>query len=150
LAGNPSLREASPDIASVEIATLTAENRPDLSDAAIARTFGTPKPTLTHSYQPCLLHLRTFPALMGYSSRILAETWESDNLYYAALADQAGIPMDRLSAYVRLWNQATVENIFATNLEDWPALLRSLHSVGDRVLQHPSAGQANRTEVSMN
>lgn len=145
LGSDPALRDASPDMASMEIAALTAENRPDLSAAGIAHTFGTPKPTLTHSYQPCLLHLRTFPALMGYSSRILAETWESDNLYYAALADQAGIPMDRLSAYVRLWNQATVENIFATNLEDWPALLRSLHSVGDRVLQHSSGNSEARS-----
>jgi hypothetical protein len=145
LGNDSSLMGSSPDMASVEIAALTAENRPDLSPAGIARTFGTPKPTLTHSYQPCLLHLRTFPALMGYSSRILAETWESDNLYYAALADQAGIPMDRLSSYVRLWNQATVENIFATNLEDWPALLRSLHSVGDRVLQHSPANGEART-----
>ena len=42
--------------------------------------------------QPELLNLRTFPTLMGYSSRILAETWESNGLYYAALADEMGIP----------------------------------------------------------
>ena len=37
---------------------------------------------------PELLNLRTFPTLMGYSSRILAESWESNLLYYAALADE--------------------------------------------------------------
>jgi hypothetical protein len=31
------------------------------------------------------------------------------------------------------WTQRTVERIFATHLEDWPALLRSLRLVGDEV-----------------
>ena len=52
------------------------------------RAFGTPKPTLANSYRPELLNLRTFPTLMGYSSRILAESWESNTLYWAALADE--------------------------------------------------------------
>ena len=29
------------------------------------------------------------------------------------------------------WTQQTVQRIFATHLEDWPALLRSLRLVGD-------------------
>ena len=33
------------------------------------------------------------------------------------------------------WTQQTVERIFATHLEDWPALLRSLRLVGDDVRQ---------------
>jgi hypothetical protein len=31
------------------------------------------------------------------------------------------------------WTQLTVEKIFATHLEDWPALLRSLRLVGEDV-----------------
>jgi hypothetical protein len=31
------------------------------------------------------------------------------------------------------WTQLTVERIFATHLEDWPALLRSLRMTGDDV-----------------
>jgi hypothetical protein len=73
---------------------------------------------------------------MGYSSRILAETWESNNLYYAALADEVGIPVSQLDAYVPEWNRSVVENIFATHLEDWPALLRSLHVVAGDVMHH--------------
>jgi hypothetical protein len=85
---------------------------------------------------------------MGYSSRILAESWESNNLYYAALADEAGVPVDQLDAYVPEWNRSTIENIFATHLEDWPALLQSLNTVGDTVIQHTrhpdgTAGAAN-------
>jgi hypothetical protein len=70
---------------------------------------------------------------MGYSSRILAESWESNNLYYAALADRAGIPANLLDTYVPEWNRSAIENIFATHLEDWPAILRSLQTVANNV-----------------
>ncbi len=101
----------------------------------ISRNFGTPKPTLANSYSPELLELRTFPTLMGYSSRILAESWESNLLYYAALADQLHLAPAQLNVLVPVWTRETVEHIFATNLEDWPALLRSLRIVGDDVRQ---------------
>lgn len=101
--------------------------------AAISRAFGTPKPTLTGSYVPELLSIRTFPTLMGYSSRIMAESWESNLLYYAALADEVHMPPSQLNVVVPEWTQQTVEKIFATHLEDWPALLRSLRLVGDDV-----------------
>ncbi len=97
--------------------------------------FGTPKPTLTNSYQSELLHLRTFPTLMGHSSRILAESWESANLFWAALADEVNSSPAELNVLIPEWTRMTVEGIFATHLEDWPALLRSLRSVGDKVRQ---------------
>jgi len=97
----------------------------------ISHAFGTPKPTLANSYSPELLNLRTFPTLMGYSSRILAESWESNLLYYAALADQLYLAPAQLNVLVPEWTRSTVERIFATHLEDWPALLRSLRMVGE-------------------
>jgi hypothetical protein len=136
IAADPSLRDLSLDTSSIELAAMASKNEKSLSPEAIARAFGTPKPTLTHSYQPGLLYLRTFPALMGYSSRILAESWESNNLFYAALADEAGVPASQLDAYIPEWNRAAIENIFATHLEDWPALLRSLEVLGSNVRQH--------------
>ncbi len=142
LARDPALQDISPDVPSTEIAALETRKDPELAPDEIAQTFGTPKPTLTHSYRPGLLYLRTFPALMGYSSRILAETWESNNLYYAALAEEAGIPVSQLDAYVPEWNKAVVENIFATHLEDWPALLRSLHAVAGSVMQRENRSLA--------
>ncbi|MDQ2773842.1 MAG: hypothetical protein M3Y57_02785 [Acidobacteriota bacterium] len=147
LADDPRLKGIAPDVESIEIAALTARGEQELSPEAISRTFGTAKPTLTHSYRPGLLYLRTFPALMGYSSRILAETWESNNLYYAVLAEEAGIPANRLDAYVPQWNQAAIENIFATHLEDWPALIRSLNTTADGVLHRNTqrAGMAAPT-----
>jgi hypothetical protein len=99
----------------------------------LAQAFGTPKPTLANSYVPDLLQLRSFPTLMGYSSRIMAETWESNLLFYAALADEVSMPPAQLNVAVKDWTKQTVERIFATHLEDWPALLRSLRSVGDDV-----------------
>jgi hypothetical protein len=118
-----------------EIRTLAAQAPEQLSPRVISHTFGSPKPVLTNSYQPELLNLRTFPTLMGYSSRILAESWESNLLFYAALADQVHIRPAELNLLVPGWTQQTVERIFATHLEDWPALLRSLRQVGDDVVQ---------------
>jgi hypothetical protein len=133
MAGDPALKDLSPGITSLEIAAMAGEKSPELSRDAIAHAFGTPKPTLTHSYQPRLLYLRTFPALMGYSSRILAESWEANNLYYAALADEVGVPVDRLDTLVPEWNRSAIENIFATHLEDWPALVRSLNATAESI-----------------
>ena len=110
-----------------------AESNTNLTLKGLARAFGSPKPTLANSYVPDLLQLRTFPTLMGYSSRIMAETWESNLLYYAALADEVSMPPAQLNIAVKDWTKQTVERIFATHLEDWPALLRSLRSVGDDV-----------------
>jgi hypothetical protein len=114
-----------------EIKSLAAASPSTVNYAAISRAFGTPKPTLATSYEPELLNLRTFPTLMGYSSRILAESWESNTLYWAALADELHLPPAQLNLRIPEWTQQVVERIFASNLEDWPAVLRSLRSVGD-------------------
>lgn len=113
-----------------------------VTHASISRAFGTPKPTLGHSYHPELLNLRTFPTLMGYSSRIMAESWESNLLFYAALADEMNLPPFQLNVLIPEWTQKTVEGIFATHLEDWPALLRSLRNVGTMAKK---SGSENRT-----
>ena len=114
-----------------EIHRMSAEAPQQLNYDVISHDFGTPKPMLANSYSPELLNLRTFPTLMGYSSRILAESWESNLLYYGALADQLYLPPARLNVLVPEWTRSTVERIFATHLEDWPALLRSLRMVGE-------------------
>jgi len=112
---------------------------------SLSRAFGTPKPTLAHSYSPELLNLRTFPTLMGYSSRIMAESWESNLIYYAALADELHISPSQLNLLIPEWTQKTVERIFATHLEDWPALLRSLRFVGADARQQARGGSAAKT-----
>ncbi len=124
-----------------EIRREAAESPNDLNYPAISHAFGTPKPTLANSYEPQLLYLRTFPALMGYSSRILAESWESSLLYYAELADDLHVAPAQLNVLVPAWTRATVEHIFATHLEDWPALLRSLRLVGAEAMARKNATQ---------
>jgi hypothetical protein len=115
-----------------------------VSETAISRAWGTAKPTLANSYRPELLNLRTFPTLMGYSSRIMAESWESNLLYWADVGDQAGVQPAQLNVLVPEWTQKVVEHIFASHLEDWPALLRSLRSVGEEVrTQNTQVAAAN-------
>jgi hypothetical protein len=116
-----------------QIAHLKTAFPDQVSPAAISRAWGTPKPTLANSYRPELLNLRTFPTLMGYSSRVMAESWESNLLYWADVGDQTGVQPAQLNVLVPEWTQKVVERIFASNLEDWPALLRSLRSVGEEV-----------------
>jgi len=145
LGEDPTLATLSPDAASRQIAALREASPGLVTPEAISRAFGTPKPTLTHSYTPGLLKLRTFPALMGYSSRILAESWESNNLFYAALADEIGTPVTALDAYVPEWNRSTIENIFATHLEDWPAILRSLQVTGNNIRHQSERASDSRS-----
>ena len=116
-----------------EIRELRAAHSSEVGEEAVSRAFGTPKPTLTNSYRPELLKLRTFPTLMGYSSRIMAESWESNTLYWAGLADELHATPPQLNVLIPEWTQQVVERIFASHLEDWPALLRSLRNVGDDV-----------------
>jgi hypothetical protein len=130
---NLSASEADPDPGAKQLTRLRAMAPDQVSPEVISRVWGTSKPTLTGSYRPELLNLKTFPTLMGYSSRIMAESWESNQLYWASIADETGVTPAKLALLVPEWTQLTVERIFASHLEDWPALLRSLRSVGDDV-----------------
>ena len=47
-----------------------------------------------------------------------------------------------LNVLVPEWTRDTVEQIFATHLEDWPALLRSLRVVGEDVREKARKQQA--------
>jgi hypothetical protein len=125
-----------------ELRQLAQASPREVNYTAISRAFGTPKPTLANSYEPELLSLRTFPTLMGYSSRIMAESWESNTLYWAALADELSVPPAQLNLRIPEWTQKLVERIFASHLEDWPAVLKSLRLVGDDVRAHARAAAA--------
>jgi hypothetical protein len=132
-----------------EIRRLAAAVPDRINYEAVSRAFGTPKPTLTNSYQPELLYLRTFPTLMGYSSRIMAESWESNTLYWAALADEVHLPPGQLNVLIPEWTQQTVERIFATHLEDWPAVLRSLRAVGEDIRSKARRQMAAEQKASL-
>ena len=42
---------------------------------------------------------------MGYSSRIMAESWESNTLYWAALADELHVSPAQLNVLIPEWTQ---------------------------------------------
>jgi hypothetical protein len=86
---------------------------------------------LEQSYGRDLLNLAPFPAFTGYSSRLLAESWDSNNLYWARLADEQGYSPVMLNRLVPELTRRMVEKIFATDIEDWPALLRATRETGD-------------------
>jgi hypothetical protein len=132
-----------------EMRQLAEASPKDVNYAAISREFGTPKPTLANSYQPEMLNLRTFPTLMGYSSRIMAESWESNTLYWASLADEINLRPSQLNTQIPQWTQKLVERIFASHLEDWPALLKSLRQVGDDVRKTARTQVAGEQKVGM-
>ena len=122
-----------------ELQRMAAASPMEINHSAISRAFGTPKPTLANSYEPELLNLRTFPTLMGYSSRVMAESWESNSLYWADLADELSLSPTLLNVRIPEWTRKLVEQIFASHLEDWPAVLKSLRFVGDDVRAHARA-----------
>ena len=56
----------------------------------LSRDFGTPHPSMAANYGLELLNVPPMPPFAGNSSRFLAESWDSPNLYWARLADEAG------------------------------------------------------------
>jgi hypothetical protein len=117
--------------AGAEIETLTHDDALEINAQKLSEDFGVPHPALAQTTARELLNLRPFPTFLGYSSGLLAETWESNNLYWARLADEKGLPPENLHQLVPALTHRMVENIFATHLDDWPALLRALRETGE-------------------
>jgi hypothetical protein len=143
-------RADDPSCLRAEILALAKSDPKQANYAVMSRAFGSPKPVLATSYEPELLNLRTFPTLMGYSSRILAESWESNTLYWAALADELSLRPTQLNVRIPDWTRQLVEHIFASYLEDWPALLKSLRQVGDNVRTQAHASMAEQKAALLN
>jgi len=61
---------------------------------------------------------------------LMAETWDSNNLYWARLADEMGLDPAELNRIVPELTRQMVTKIFATDFEDWPALLRAMRATG--------------------
>ena len=73
-----------------ELQTLASRYPAEVAWERLSQDFGVPHPVLTQSYVRELLVVPPPPAFLGYSSRMLAESWESNNLYWARLADEGG------------------------------------------------------------
>jgi hypothetical protein len=114
----------------------------------IAKDFGVPHPTLARTNTLELLNVKPFPFFGGYSSRLFGESWESGNLYWARLADEMGYSPVMLNRLVPELTRRMTAKIFATELEDWPAMLRAMQETGDE-LRHGKAVPAGVNTTSL-
>ncbi len=118
-----------------ELDTLSRQSPGEVNLQRISRDFGTPHPVLAQNYACELLNVPPFPAFGGSSSRLLGESWDSNNLYWARLADEKGYPPVMLNRLVPELTRHMVANIFATDIEDWVALTRAMKETGDEFRQ---------------
>ncbi len=114
-----------------ELQALSRQHPEQVNWKRLSHDFGVPHPNLAETYGCELLNVGPFPAFEGYASRLLAESWDSPNLYWARLADETGQSAVTLNYLVPQLTRHMVEKIFATDFEDWPALLRAMHETGE-------------------
>jgi hypothetical protein len=114
-----------------QLEDLSRQQPADVSWERISKDFGVPHPTLARTYGRELLNVKPFPFFGGYSSRLFGESWESSNLYWARLADEMGYSPVMLNRLVPELTRHMTAKIFATDLEDWPAMLRAMRETGD-------------------
>jgi hypothetical protein len=118
-----------------ELSILRQRYPDEVSWERLSRDFGVPHRVLAQSYARELLNVPPLPVFMGYANRLFAETWDSNNLYWARLADEKGYAPVMLNRLVPELTRRMVEKIFATDFEDWPALLRAARETGEEFRQ---------------
>jgi hypothetical protein len=101
----------------------------------ISADFGVPHPAMEQSDAPSLVESGVFPVSGGYTNRLFGESWESSNLYWARLADDMGYSPVTLNLIVPELTRQMVTRIFATNVDDWPAILRAMKQTGEEFQQ---------------
>jgi len=126
--------------AAQKLAELQSQHPDEVSMERISRDFGVPHPTLGQTRACELIDVKPFPFYGSYSSRLFAESWESSNLYWARIADDLGYAPPALNSIVPGLTRRMIANIFATDIEDWPAVLRALRQTGDEFRQGKIAG----------
>lgn len=131
-----------------ELESLTAKYPAELSWERLSQDFGVPHPILAATYARELLNVGPFPVFEGYSSRVLAETWDSTNLYWARLADDMGYPPLALNGLVPQLTVRMVARIFASDLNDSPAILRAMREVGEEFQRSKVSALPTNVDVS--
>jgi hypothetical protein len=127
--------------ASQELDDLSRRYPQEISKERLSEHFGIPHPVLSQSYARELLNVEPFPPFSGIYSRLLAESWDSSNLYWARLADETGQSPASLHSLVPELTHRMVEKIFASEFEDWPAILRAMHEAGDDYRQSKAVAE---------
>ncbi|HEX7157740.1 MAG TPA: hypothetical protein VF214_01905 [Edaphobacter sp.] len=131
--------------ASQQLDSLCHSDAAATSPERLARDFGVPHPILARTYGSALLNVKPFPSFGGDSSRLFGESWESSNLYWARLIDEKGYSPVMLNRYVPVLTHRMTAKIFATELEDWPALQRAMLETGEEFQQGKLALQSAKT-----
>ena len=121
--------------ANEQLEALCAKDPEETTPERLSRDFGVPHPVLARSYAPGLLYVKPFPSFGGESSRLFGESWESNNLYWARLVDEKGYAPATLNHLVPELTRRMTAKIFATDLEDWPALQRAMQEAGEEFRQ---------------
>ncbi len=138
-----------------EIAELASQTPEEITLERISEDFGVPHPMLAQTYSRELLAMKPLPTFLGYSSRLMAESWESGNLQWARLTAEKNLPPVALHTIVPELTRRMVQKIFATHLEDWPAVLRAMRETSDEfragksltMPQYETAKDFQETEV---
>jgi hypothetical protein len=112
----------------------------DVSWERLSKDFGVPHPTLARTNACQLLNVKPFPFFGSYSSRLFGESWESSNLYWGRLADEMGYSPVVLNSLVPELSRRAITKIFATEPDDWPAILRAVQETGVEFRQGKTAG----------
>ena len=128
-----------------ELEDLSRKSPSDVSPDRISRDFGVPHSAFVLGNSCALLNMKPVPAFGGDASRLLAESWQSNNLYWARLADEMGDTPVMLNVLVPTLTRHMVANIFASNIDDWPALLRAMEETGDEFRNGKIAIQGTTT-----
>ncbi|MGA8088092.1 MAG: hypothetical protein WCA10_12350 [Terracidiphilus sp.] len=97
----------------------------------LSADFGVPHPGLMITASSALLNIKSISTFGGDAGRLFAESWDSNNLYWARLADEMGYTPAELNLLVPELTRNMVANIFASNIDDSPALLRAMQQTGD-------------------
>jgi hypothetical protein len=116
--------------AAQELDELSRSSPSDTDASRIAKDFGVPHPSIALSGSCTLVAMKPVPAYGGSGSNLLAEAWESNNLYWARLADEKGDAPAMLNLLVPALTRRMVVNIFGSNIDDWPALSRAMWETG--------------------
>ena len=121
--------------AGAQLETISSSDPAAVNAERLSRDFGVPHPTMAHTYGDDLLNMKQLPAFGGYANRLFGESWESGNLYWARLADEMGYPPVMLNRLVPELTLQMTARIFATDIEDWPAVLRAMQETGEQFRQ---------------
>jgi hypothetical protein len=134
-------RKRFPDQASLsgeagrELEDLSKKDPSATNPERLSRDFGMPHPAMAQSNTCALLSTGLFPVSGGFASRLFGESVQSSNLYWARLADEMGYSPEALNILVPELTRHMIANIFATNVDDWPAILRAMEETGGEFRQ---------------